>query len=115
MTGMRKIGQIRAVEERLAKMGLMMAYPQHNYYDTSDVISLIPANSEALPIYSRDAEIFVGTLEDCENWLNGVDWARKYDKLLGISTESKRERKEQDRRNQNLLNTIKNSDKAKVK
>ena len=116
MTGMRKIAQVRAMEERLAAMGLRMAMPRHSYSDSyGDFIALIPANSEALPIYSRDAELFVGSLEDCEQWVKGVDWARRYDEMLNLSTESKRARKEQDWRNKELLDTIKNSENTKTK
>ena len=40
-----------------------------------------------MPIYSRDAEVFCGTLEQLDVWLRGVEWARNYDYLLRALTE----------------------------
>jgi hypothetical protein len=69
----------------------------------------VPKDADALPIYSRDAELFVGTLEGLETWLHGVRWAREYDMMLKLSDEKKRARKEQDERNRILLKTLKDS------
>jgi hypothetical protein len=59
---------------------------------------------DSLPIYSRDAELFTGTIEQLEVWLRGLEWARDYDRmLLGKALDKKRQRREQDHRNQQLL------------
>jgi hypothetical protein len=69
----------------------------------------VPKDADALPIYNREAELFVGTLEGLETWLHGVRWAREYDMMLKLTDEKKRARKEQDERNRILLKTLKDS------
>ena len=64
--------------------------------------------ADCLPIYSRDAELFVGTIEQLERWLAGFHFARKYDSLLlGNKHDALRQRKEQDYRNKVLIKQIK--------
>ena len=41
-------------------------------------------------------------------FMQGVVWARDYDQMLKISDVKKRERKEQDERNRQLVNILKN-------
>jgi hypothetical protein len=53
--------------------------------------------------------LFVGTLESAEQWMNGISWARDYDRMLDLSNDLKRSRKEQHERNRRLLKTIKDS------
>jgi len=48
-----------------------------------------------LPIYSRDAELFIGSIERLEDWLAGVQWARDYDMMLKVSDDKKRTRAEE--------------------
>jgi hypothetical protein len=60
-----------------------------------------------LPIYSRDAELFVGSLERLEDWLAGVHWAREYDMMLRLSDEKKRTAAEQKEKNRILMRTLK--------
>jgi hypothetical protein len=69
----------------------------------------VPKDATVLPIYSRDAELFVGSLETLETWLHGVRWAREYDMMLRLSDEKKRSTAEQKERNKNLMRTIKES------
>jgi hypothetical protein len=89
--------EIQRVEELANKLGFQFTYPKHHGSD-SDYFSLIPINDDAFPIYNRDAQLFTGTLGDVDAWLRGLVWARDYDKLLKVSNEKKRERKEQDER-----------------
>ena len=70
-------------------------------------MSLIPKDADALPIYSRDAELFVGSIERLEDWLAGVKWARDYDMMCRISTDEKRTAAEQKERNRQLMRTLK--------
>ena len=77
------------------------------------MVALKPRD-ECLPVYSRDAEVFVGTLEALEHWLQGLHFARKYDSMLmGKNFDAQRQRKEQDYRNRQLLNKIKGEKEAK--
>jgi hypothetical protein len=69
---------------------------------------LIPKDSDSLPIYTRDAQLFAGTLEGADCWMRGVEWARDYDRMVvDKNINKKRERKEQDERNRILLRTLK--------
>ena len=67
----------------------------------------LPKDPNALPIYSRDAELFIGTVERLEDWLAGVQWAREYDSMLRLSDEKKRGAAEQRERNRQLMRTLK--------
>ena len=85
----------------------MICQARHYISDFGDVVALKP-KADCLPIYSRDAELFVGTIEQLERWLQGFHVARKYDSLLlGNKHDALRQRKEQDFRNKQLIKQIK--------
>lgn len=108
MAGYQTILHLRRLEERVDLLGFRMGNPRHGNYqqEFGDLVALFPKD-DCLPIYSRDAEIFVGTLESMEVWLTGFEKAREYDRMLmGKTVESKRERKEQDYRNTQLMRKI---------
>ena len=107
MSGYHTILRMRRLEEDVAKLGFMFAYPKHRFGDEQDMVALKPCDSDAVPIYSRDAEIFCGTLEQLEVWLRGVEWARNYDMMLKVSDEKRRARKEQDVRNKQIVQLLK--------
>ena len=110
MTGWNQIRQIRKLEERADMLGMKFAPYRHNDYN-EDNVSLIPKDQNTLPIYTRDAELFAGSLEGADHWMQGVLWAREYDRMtVDKKLDTKRVRKEQDLRNQQLMETIKNSD-----
>jgi len=110
MAGWNTIERIRRIEEAVDKLGFKFSKSKHSdWTDDHGALSLVPKDSDSLPIYSRDAELFVGSLERLEDWLAGVRWAREYDMMLKLSDEKKRKRKEQDERNRILLKTIKDS------
>lgn len=108
---MYEINKIRRIEKELNELGFVLAQPKHGW-NTHDMnhVAIIPKDVNALPVYSRDAELFSGTLEQLEVWLRGVEWARQYDYLLKVSDEKKRERKEQDLRNKQLIQRLKNEE-----
>lgn len=106
MSGYHSIIALRRLEEQVDKLGFMFAYPKNRYGDEVDMVALKPRDDEAVPIYSRDAEVFVGTLQQLEVWIRGVEWARNYDYMLKVSDEKKRERKEQDARNQQMMQRL---------
>lgn len=106
MSGYNAILFMRRLEMEANKLGFMMTHPK-NRFDEGDSVALKPLNDETLPIYSRDAEIFVGSLEQLNIWLRGVEWARNYDSILKVSDDKKRARKEQDTRNAQILSCLK--------
>lgn len=113
MSGYNAVLKIRRLEEEVNALGFRMAHSQSNRYsEFGDVVALYPKD-EDLPIYSRDTEVFVGSLENLEIWLRGAQWARRYDTmLLGKSADSRRERKEQDLRNQKLVKMLVNDNES---
>lgn len=90
MSGYQTIIRFRTLEEKVNKLGFMFAYPKHRYNSEIDYVALKPKDENALPIYARDAEVFTGTLEELQVWLNGVDWARDYDRMLRMTDDKKR-------------------------
>lgn len=109
MAGYNAILRIRRLEEEIDNLGLRMGNPKHGNYrqEFGDVVALFPKD-DSFPIYSRDAEIFVGTLEELDVWLSGFQKANEYLRMLmGRNFEEKVERKEQDYRNQVLMRKIK--------
>jgi hypothetical protein len=108
MSGYNLIVKIRDLEQKLEILGLMICHASHYRHDFGDVVAVRPRDADSLPIYSRDAELFVGTLEALEYWIQGIEWARKYDRMVfGKLHDTKREKKEQDYRNEQLVITLK--------
>jgi hypothetical protein len=107
MTGWNTIKQIRSIEERADLLGMKLASYRHNdYYE--DNVSLIPKDQDSLPIYTRDAILFAGSLEGAEQFMQGVLWAREYDRMVvDRNIDTRRVRKEQDERNKQLMKTLK--------
>jgi len=107
MAGYNTVLLLRRIEKECDELGFMLANPKHyNSNEYGSRIALKPKDSESLPVYSRDVDIFVGTLEELEVWLRGVQWAREYDQLIRLSDNTKRARKEQDVNNRKLLNIL---------
>jgi len=108
MSGYNQILEVRRLEEEVSKLGFMFCHPRHSANgEFGDVVALKPKDVNSVPIYSRDAEIFVGTLKDLQYWLRGVKWARDYDNIMKLTDDKKRARKEQDERNRQLAKTLK--------
>lgn len=109
MSGYNTIKRIRQLEKDVSELGLKIDRSIIHGYDrdSGDMIGLYPKDNDSLPIYSRDAELFTGSLEQLEVWLRGVEWARMYDQMLGVSNDKKRKRKEQDELNRQLVKRLK--------
>ena len=109
MAGWNTIQEIRRLEDEFDKVGLKIAKARESSWSNGiDFIALIPKDADSLPLYSRDAEVFTGTIEDARRWLQGLTWARDYDMLLKLSDNKKRSRYEQDERNRQLVRLLKN-------
>jgi hypothetical protein len=111
MTGYSDILRIKRLEKEAHEMGFRLGNPKNGHYsrEYGDLIAVFPRDDK-LPVYSRDAELFTGTLESLEIWMRGVEWARQYDLLLKVSNTEKRERKEQDERNRQIVSHLKNEE-----
>ena len=108
MAGWNTIERIRRLEEQIDKLGFKFAKSKHSdWSDDHGALSLRPKDPDALPIYSRDADLFIGSIERLEDWLAGVRWAREYDMMLRLSDEKKRAAAEQKERGRQLMRTLK--------
>ena len=108
MSGWNTIQRLARIEEQIDKLGFKFSKPKHGDWDQMErSLSLVPKDADSLPIYSRDAELYVGSLEQLETWLHGVTWARNYDMMLRLGDDKKRSAAEQKERNKNLMRTIK--------
>ena len=107
MTGWNTIRKIQVLKERADLLGMKFAQYRHNDYN-EDNVALIPKDQDSLPIYSRDAILFAGSLESADQWMQGVLWAREYDRMtVDRNLDQKRVRKEQDERNRQMLKILK--------
>lgn len=108
MSGYNTVLMLRRLEKECDEYGFMLCHPRHcDSGQWGQYVAIKPKDTEALPIYARDAELFAGTLEQLEVWLRGVEWARQYDELLRVSDDKKRKRKEQDVRNKQMVSLLK--------
>jgi hypothetical protein len=108
MSGWNTIQRIKRIEEQVDALGFKFSKSRHGDWENEERgLSLVPKDLDALPIYSRDAELYVGSLEALENWLHGVRWAREYDRMLKLSDNEKRAKAEQKERNRQLMRTLK--------
>ena len=107
MTGWNTIKKIRALEDRAHKLGRKFAPYRHDDYN-ADNVALVPCYPDSLPIYTRDAILFAGSLEGADQFMQGIAWARDYDRMVvDKNIDTKRIRKEQDERNKQLMKTLK--------
>lgn len=105
MSGYETYMRYQRIEAQAKDLGFRLANPKHgnwgrgDEYGDRDVVALYP-NEEALPVFSRDAEIFSGSFNQVQTFLSGWARAQQYDMMLRISDEKKRktaENKERER------------------
>ena len=91
MSGYNTYTRWQRFEERAKKFGFRIGNPKHGWRESGvpDMLALYP-DGDRLPIYSRDAELFIGTFHDAENWLAGWERALAYDDMLRLTTDKKR-------------------------
>lgn len=90
VVGMNMIERIDSVRELADFFGFRLGRSPHSSFgDNIDTIALYPKDN-SLPTYSRDACLFTGNLNEVENFLDGIRWARQYDKMIGSCTDQRR-------------------------
>ena len=108
MSGWNTIERIRRIEKQIDALGFKFSKSKHSdWSDNHGALSLVPKDPDALPIYSREAELFIGSVERLEDWLAGVRWAREYDMMLKLGDDKKRAAAEQKERNRQLMRVLK--------
>ena len=111
-TNWNKLQQIKRVEITANKMGFEFAPGRDTWQDHGgELIYLVPLDDK-FPHYSRGAEIYCGTIEDIDTWLKGIEWARTYDMMLRLSSDKKRDEREQVERNRQLMKMVKTGKKV---
>jgi hypothetical protein len=114
MVGYNTILKIERLREETDGLGFKFCYPKHgSSHDSIETLGLLPKDAHSLPIYSRDAQLFEGTVDQLEMFLRGIVWARNYDRLIKLSTDEKRVQKEQSIRNVQLCKILKDEDHTK--
>jgi hypothetical protein len=96
MAGWSHISYLRELEAKLDSLCLKFAQPRRvgGWPGSPELVALVPKEPGSVPVYSPDAEVFVGTLEQAQSWADGVIWARQYDEMLSLSNDKKRAQKE---------------------
>lgn len=107
MAGYNLINQIDNMRAKCAEMGLKITGTKY-HYNGLDYLAVRP-DGDSWPIYSRDTELFVGTLHELEIWIKGMEEMKDYLCVIKATNENLIAKKEQDIRNKHLLETLKNS------
>jgi hypothetical protein len=105
------VQRVKKVEAMANELGFVFAAGVYGYASESSMIVLKPKD-DCLPHYSRNAELFSGSVESIDSWLRGIKWARQYDEVLKLSSDKKRTDKEQAEKNKQLMRTIKTGHKV---
>jgi hypothetical protein len=100
------VQRVKKVEAMANELGFVFTAGTYGYNSESSMIVLKPKD-DCLPHYSRNAELFSGSVESIDSWLRGIKWARQYDEVLKLSSDKKRTDKEQAEKNKQLMRTIK--------
>lgn len=99
MSGYETYMRYQRIEAEAKALGFRIGNPKHgnwgraDEFGSQDVVALFPAD-DALPVYSRDAEIFSGTFNQVQTFLHGWTRAQSYDMMLRMSDDKKRKKYE---------------------
>lgn len=94
--------QIKKFEAQAARLGFKIVPYKYSDSTKSQLISLVPID-EMYPIYTRDAQIFTGTVEELQSFMHGMEWMKKYLTMLSATSDKTIDRKEKDWRNRELM------------
>lgn len=106
--GMETYQRFKQVEKYANEMGF--AFRSDPYGRLRDAIFLYPLDNNALPVFHENAVLFSGSLDQVKAFLEGIEWAQRYDLALGLKTDKRREKAEQRVRNKRLVNILKGKD-----
>ena len=97
MSGYSTYKRWQRIEEQAKHLGFCLGPPRGNGWnmrDDGDMVTVYPADA-ALPVYTRNADLFTGTFAQVEVWMQGWMQAQQYDAMLRM-TDDKRRRKFED-------------------
>ena len=107
MSGYSLVRQVHDLEKQLHDMGMRWGASMFDSRSQFGDRVAVYARDDQLPLFSRDAELFTGTIDEVSYWLAGVQWAQNYDRMLGVSDTKRRHKREQDVRNDQLIAMLK--------
>ena len=91
MSGYSTYTRWQRIEAQAKQLGFRIGNPKHGHWSISDPgtdqVALYP-DEKALPVFSRDAEIFAGTFGQVEVFLAGWVRAQQYDMMLRLRIHS---------------------------
>lgn len=93
------------LNESLSKFGLKLDKPKHDWIDI-DTVAVRPLGDDGAPCFSRDAELYSGTLQDVEKWFLGYYAGYNYLKNIKATTDTKIAKCEQLVRNKKLVEEL---------
>ena len=95
----------RELSQQAKMLGFKIGIPPSHWSvrENGDMVTLYPGDNDALPVYSRDADIFTGTFNQVETFLNGWARAQQYDMMLRITDDKKRKKYEDRERERQRL------------
>lgn len=101
MSGYQTYLRLQRIEDHAKKLGFRLGNPKHGYTgsDSFELAALYAADDQ-LPVFARDAELFVGSFDEVAVWLNGWEKAQLYDSMLRLTDVKRRrlfEEKEKER------------------
>lgn len=109
MTSLKRLQQIETITNQLRAQGMRMetrnTYGAFASVPNHDIVAVYPSET-GLPHYARDAELFIGTLDDVQLWLAGIQWMTNYFNILGIDNGQKRHQREESEREHQLLESL---------
>lgn len=109
MTSLKYLQKFESISHQLAAQGMRMetrqTYGAFASMPNVQVVAVYPA-ANGLPHYARDAELFIGTLDDLQLWLAGIQWLATYYSMIGIDNGTKRHKIEETESERQLLESL---------
>ena len=96
MSGYTTYTRWQRIEEQARNLGFRLGNPKHGQWGgmgDADLVTLYP-DGEALPVYTRDADIYTGTFGQIETFIHGWARAQQYDHLLRLTDDKRRQKYE---------------------
>ena len=112
-TSLKYIQQYDSVMKRLQGLGMRLDQrTQRGAWSAPNSVTVyaVYPSEKALPHYERDAELFIGTLDDIDTWLAGVQWMQAYYATIGIDDGSHRAKAEDAERNRQMMYALQNGE-----
>ena len=115
MSGYRTYQRYQSIEAQARMLGFRLGTPPSHWSarEDGDMVTLYPGDNDALPVFSRDAEIFTGTFGQVETFLTGWVRHQQYAAILGAA-DDKRIKRYEDRERARQAEQKKREEQAKL-